>query len=126
MTASEGLLCSRTHEWVKVCEDNTVIIGLTDYIVNQLGDIVSVELPEIGLVLSKDEVFATIESVRVARELYIPINAKVVEINENLINSPDLINENPFENWLIRAEALDYQVDSEDLLEYDEYIEELN
>ncbi len=124
MTLPEGILCSKTHEWV-LEEGNTVSIGLTDYAVEQLGDIVFIELPEVGASYSKDEVFATIESVKAASEIYMPVGGKVVEVNEDLINSPELINEDAFASWLIKIEAEDFQNDSQGLLEYDDYKEEV-
>lgn len=124
MTLPEGILCSKTHEWV-LEEGNTVSIGLTDYAVEQLGDIVFIELPEVGASYSKDEVFATIESVKAASEIYMPVGGKVVEVNEDLINSPELINEDAFASWLVKIEAEDFQNDSQGLLEYDDYKEEV-
>lgn len=120
----EGILCSKTHEWALEA-DNVVTIGLTDYAVEQLGDIVFVELPEIGSEFAKNEVFATIESVKAASEIYMPIGGKVTEINEELINSPELINEDVWnKGWLIKIETDTYQEDSLGLLEYEDYKEE--
>ena len=124
MTIPEGILCSKTHEWVAQI-DNEFVIGLTDWAVEQLGDIVFVELPEIGSNFSKDETFATVESVKAASEIYMPVGGKVVEINENLINSPELLNEDCFESWLIKIEPTDFQEDSNGLLDYNDYKEEV-
>ena len=120
----EGILCSKTHEWI-VQNDNEYLIGLTDYMVEKLGDIVFIELPEVGENFSKNEAFATIESVRIANELYMPIAGEVIEINEKLINSPELINENAFDAWLIKIKPENFYEDSQDLLEYDDYIDEV-
>ncbi len=110
--APEGILCSKTHEWA-LEDGNNIIIGLTDYAIEQLGDIVFVELPEVGSEFVKNEVFATIESVKAAEEIYMPIGGKVIEINEELINSPELINEDVWEKgWLIKIESSTYQEDS--------------
>ena len=124
MNAPEGILCSKTHEWV-LEEDDTAKIGLTDYAVEQLGDIVFVELPEIGSSYSKDEVFATIESVKAASEIYMPVAGKIVEVNEDLINSPELINEDAFINWLVKIKPENFREDSEGLMEYSDYSEEV-
>ncbi len=122
--APEGILCSKTHEWA-LEEGDTVTIGLTDYAIEQLGDIVFVELPEVGSEFAKNEVFATIESVKAATEIYMPIGGKVTEINEELINSPELINEDVWEKgWLIKIETNTYQEDSLGLLEYEDYKED--
>ena len=80
----EGILCSKSHEWV-LDEGDTYKIGLTDYAVEQLGDIVFVELPEVESEFAKGEVFATIESVKAASEIYMPIGGKIVEVNEELV-----------------------------------------
>ena len=90
----EGILCSNTHEWV-LEEGSFCTIGLTDYAIEQLGDVVFVELPEIGSEFAKNEVFATIESVKAASEIYMPVGGKDIEVNEELINSPEIINVDP-------------------------------
>ena len=124
MTIPEGILCSKTHEWVAQ-EENVAVIGLTDWAVEQLGDIVFVELPEVGSSFSKDEVFATIESVKAASEIYMPVGGEVVEINEALINSPELINEDAFGSWLIKINPNNFQEDSQGLMEYNDYKDEV-
>lgn len=122
--APEGILCSKTHEWA-LEENNIVTIGLTDYVIDQLGDIVFVELPEVGTEFAKNEVFATIESVKAASEIYMPVGGKIIEVNEELINSPELMNEDVWEKgWLIKIESNTYQEDSLGLLEYEDYKEE--
>lgn len=121
----EGILCSSTHEWI-LEENDTCTIGLTDYAVEQLGDIVFVELPEIGSEFYKNEVFATIESVKAASEIYMPVGGKIVEVNEALINSPETINEDPYEKgWLVKIKSETIQEDSVGLLEYEDYKEEV-
>jgi len=123
--AHGGILCSKTHEWA-LEDGNNIIIGLTDYAIEQLGDIVFVELPEVGSEFVKNEVFATIESFKAAEEIYMPIGGKVIEINEELINSPELINEDVWEKgWLIKIESSTYQEDSLGLLEYEDYKEDV-
>ncbi len=124
MTVPEGILCSKTHEWV-LEQNDCVMIGLTDWIIEKLSDIVFIELPEAGLSFNKDEVFSTIESIKAAREIYMPISGEVVEVNEQLINSPELINDDPFSYWLIKVRPTDYKEDSATLLEYADYIDEV-
>ncbi len=124
MNAPDGILCAKTHEWV-LEEDNNAVIGLTDWAVEQLGDVVFVELPEIGSVFSKDEVFATIESVKAASEIYMPVAGEVLEVNEQLINSPELINEDPYAAWLIKVKPSNFQEDTIGLMEYNDYKEEV-
>lgn len=119
----DGILCSKSHEWVLENEDNA-LIGLTDWAVNELGDIVFVELPEVGTNFVKDETFATIESVKAASEIYMPVGGEVVEVNEKLIKSPELINEDSFENWLIKIKPSNFKDESQTLMDYTDYIEE--
>jgi len=121
----EGILCAQTHEYV-VEKDGKYVIGLTDYAVEQLGDIVFVELPEVGSEFPKSEVFATVESVKAASEIYMPVSGKIIEINEKLIEQPEILNEKPFEDgWLVKVECTNFSADSADLLEYNDYKEEL-
>ena len=90
-----------------------------------MGDIVFVELPECGSEYAKGEVFATIESVKAASEIYMPIGGKITEVNEELINAPELINENVWEKgWLVKAQSDSFAQDSLGLLEYEDYREE--
>ena len=124
MNIPEGILCSKTHEWV-IEEGAQAVIGLTDWAVEQLGDVVFIELPEVGATFSKDEVFATIESVKAASEIYMPVGGEILEINEDLINSPELINEDAFGSWLVKIKPENYQEDSQGLLEYNDYKDEV-
>jgi len=125
MSLTEGILCSKSHEYI-LEKDGLYFIGLTDYAIEQLGDIVFLELPEVGSEFVKGEVFATIESVKAASEIYMPIGGKIVEINETVVDTPELLNESPFEKgWLVKVEAKNATADSIDLLEYDDYREEI-
>lgn len=125
MMVPDGILCSKTHEYL-LESDNIYTIGLTDYAVEQLGDIVFIELPEVGTEFVKGEVFATVESVKAASEIYMPVSGKIIEINEQVVERPDILNENPYENgWLVKIESSTAHADSGDLLEYEDYKEEL-
>ncbi len=121
----EGILCTKTHEYV--LEDEKIYtVGLTDYAVEQLGDIVFLELPTVGTEFKKNEVFATIESVKAASEIYMPISGKIVEVNEAVVERPELLNESPYEEgWLVKVENEDASLDMADLLEYNDYKEEI-
>lgn len=125
MTVPANMLCSKSHEYVY--EENGVYsVGLTDYAIEQLGDIVFVELPEVGSVYAKGEIFGTIESVKAASELYMPLTGKIVEIKEELIEHPELLNEEPFEKmWLIKVSSDSFDVDKQDLTEYETYKKEV-
>ncbi|MFS8652271.1 MAG: glycine cleavage system protein GcvH [Caldibacillus sp.] len=107
MNIPKELRYSEEHEWVKV-EGNLVRIGITDFAQEELGDIVFVELPEVGTELAANEPFGSVESVKTVSELYAPVSGKVVEVNEALEDSPELVNESPYEEaWMIVLEASD-------------------
>jgi glycine cleavage system H protein len=95
------------HEWVKV-DDDLAIMGITDYAQEQLGDIVYVELPQPGDTLSQFESFGIVESVKAASDLYAPISGEVIAVNEELVDRPELVNEDPYENgWMLKARPED-------------------
>lgn len=103
----DNLRYSEEHEWVEV-SGNKARIGITDFAQHELGDIVFVELPEVGDTISANEPFGSVESVKTVSELYAPISGKVVAINENLSDSPELVNESPFEGaWMVDIEIED-------------------
>lgn len=122
---NESMLCTKTHEYV-LEQGNIYEIGITPYAIEQLGDIVFIELPEIGSDFSKNEVFATIESVKAASEIYMPISGKILEINEAIVDSPELLNDESYSHkWLAKIESSADQVEFADLLDYSDYIEEV-
>ena len=127
MSITEKILCSKSHEFLLDNGDETYTIGLTDYAVEQLGDIVFLELPEIGAEFKKGETFATVESVKAASEIYMPISGRVIEINEEAVDTPEILNEDAWEKgWLVKIEATgDALTEQTDLLEYEDYKEEL-
>ena len=107
MNTPKELRYSEEHEWVKV-EGEKVRVGITDFAQSELGDIVFVELPEVGDEISADEPFGSVESVKTVSELYAPISGKVVEVNEDLNDSPEFVNESPYEKaWMIVVEPSD-------------------
>lgn len=125
MTVKENILCSKSHEYVYE-QNGSCYIGLTDYAIDQLGDIVFVEMPEVGSHYSKGEIFGTVESVKAASELYMPVSGTVEEINEDLTEKPELLNETAFnEIWLVKISAEAYNRDSADLVSYNKYKEEV-
>ena len=122
---SEGMLCSKSHEYV-LEQDGKHVIGLTDYAVEQLGDIVFVELPEVGSTFAKNESFATVESVKAASEIYMPISGTITEVNEDIIATPELLNEDPLgKAWLVKIDSNANEVEYKDLLDYSDYKEEV-
>lgn len=120
----DDIYCTKSHEYV-LNEGDTAKIGITDYAVEQLGDIVFIEMPEVGAKFEQREVFGTIESVKAASELYMPISGTVVEVNEKLITEPELINSDCFgAGWIIKVKDTDSEEISA-LYTYDEYKEQI-
>ncbi len=98
----EDLKYTKEHEWIKI-ENDEGVIGITDYAQDQLGDIVYVELPEAGETFNAMESFGSIDSVKTSSELYIPVSGEVIEVNEDVIDRPELVNEDPYgKGWLIK------------------------
>ncbi len=96
---------SEEHEWVQVQEDGNIRIGITDFAQSELGDIVFVELPEEGDTIESDEPFGSVESVKTVSELYAPISGKVLSVNEDLEDSPEFVNDSPYEKaWMVVVE----------------------
>jgi glycine cleavage system H protein len=107
MTTPKDLRYSEEHEWVKT-EDGNVRIGITHFAQSELGDIVFVELPEVGAELKENEPFGSVESVKTVSELYAPISGKVIEVNEELSDNPEFVNESPYEKaWMVVVEPSD-------------------
>jgi glycine cleavage system H protein len=103
----EGLKYSKEHEWVKV-DGEHVVLGITDHAQSQLGDVVFLELPEVGRELAQDEAFGVVESVKAVSDLYAPIAGEVVEINADLVDAPEKVNEEPYDGaWMIKLKPAD-------------------
>ena len=120
MKAPDDLKYTKTHEWVRM-EGTFATIGITDYAQEQLGDIVYVELPEEGDEVTQGERFGTIESVKAVSDLYSPLSGRVVEINEELSEHPELINNEPYgKGWMIRIEVAEPS-EERTLLSVEEY-----
>ena len=125
MSILKDLKYTKEHEWVKQ-EDGTVRIGITDFAQAELGDIVFVELPEVDDEIKKDEPFGSVESVKTVSELYAPISGKVVAINESLSDSPEFVNESPYEKaWMIIVEPSDSS-ELDELLNANQYEKVIN
>lgn len=102
----EGLLYSESHEWVKV-DGDIAIIGVTDFAQSEMGDITYVDLPAEGDEVEKDADFGALESVKASSELYSPVSGTVAAVNEALEDAPELINEDPYANWIIKVNISD-------------------
>lgn len=114
----EGLLYSKSHEWMKELGNGQVEIGLTDHAQEALGDLVFVNLPQVGDEVVKGETFADVESVKAVSDVYSPVSGTVCEINEQLLDAPELINQDAYGAWFIRVENVS---DREELLSGAEY-----
>ena len=118
MTILEGLKYTKSHEWVKENGDGTVTVGLTDYAQQELGDLVFVNLPLAGDGVTAGEAFGDVESVKAVSDVFSPVSGEVAEINEELLDAPQMINETPYDAWLIKVLNVS---DSEELLSAVEY-----
>lgn len=123
MLVSEDLKYNEEHMWVRHDGNKKISIGITDYAQNKLGNIVYIEFPEEGEEVVKDEPFGSIESSESVSDLYAPLSGKVIEVNEELIDSPEIINEDPYEDgWLIRIKLPSLK-EYKELMTADEYRE---
>ncbi|MCF6465300.1 glycine cleavage system protein GcvH [Clostridium sp. Cult2] len=114
-----GLYYTNDHEWLKIDGDEAYI-GLSDFAQDQLGDIVYVELPEVDDEFAKEEVFSAVESVKAAADVYMPVDGKIVAVNEELLDDPALLNQDPYESWIVKIELTD-KSQLDELMTSDEY-----
>ncbi len=121
MAFTDEILCTKSHEYI--WEKST--IGLTDYAIDQLGDIVFLELPDVGVEFKKGEAFANIESVKAASEIYMPVSGKITDVNTSLVDAPELLNEDWQQGgWLVKIEPTD-EGEFSQLITYEDYRKEL-
>jgi glycine cleavage system H protein len=116
----EDVRYTKDHEWAKVAGD-TIKIGISDYAQDQLGDIVFVEMPSVGDSFEEGDEFGTLESVKAVSELYAPIAGEVVAVNEDLEDSPELLNQDPYAGWIVEIKPNDIK-EIEQLLDRDTYL----
>ncbi|WP_163195335.1 glycine cleavage system protein GcvH [Clostridium thermarum] len=119
MKVLEGLLYTKDHEWVKK-EGEKAYVGITDYAQNALGAIVYVELPEVGSEFAAGDSFAVVESVKAASDVYLPVAGTIIETNEAIVDEPGLVNEDPFDAWMVCVQLEDGEK-LEDLMSPEEY-----
>lgn len=115
----ESLRYSETHEWVKV-EGDIAIVGVTDFAQSEMGDITYVDIPDVDDEVVKDEEFGALESVKASSDLISPVSGVVVENNEALEDAPELVNQDPYENWIIKVKMSDPE-ELNDLISAEEY-----
>ena len=118
----EDLKYAVTHEWAKLEEDNLVRVGITDFAQEELGDLVFIELPDIGRRLNSTEQCAVVESVKTASDLFSPVSGEVVSINESLADEPEKVNEDSYSSWLFCVRA-DDPAELDLLMDADAYAE---
>lgn len=106
MRYPEEFMYSKSHEWVKFLEDEKALVGITDYAQKTLGALVFAELPEPGDEVTLEESFADIESVKAVSNIYSPITGMIVEVNDQLVGAPEMINEDPYGAWMIKVENI--------------------
>ncbi len=123
MEYPKGLRYSREHEWVLVEDTDGALIGISDFAQNELGEVVYVETPAMGENLSKDDPFGAVESVKAVSDLYAPVSGAVVEVNDALADTPELVNEDPYgEGWIVKVTMSDVG-ELDDLMTHEEYQE---
>lgn len=122
MNIPVDLKYTKDHEWIKL-EGETALVGVTDFAQSELGDIVFIEVETVGEVLEEGETFGTIEAVKTVSDLFMPVTAEVLEFNENLNSSPELINKDPYgEGWIVKVKVQDI-AQMNDLLDAKAYAE---
>ena len=124
MDTIDHLLYTKDHEWANF-KDNEVVIGITDYAQSQLGDVIFIEFPEVGVELTLGDSFGEVEAVKAVSELYAPISGTITAVNEELEDSPDIVNSDPYGNgWLIKVSPSNPEEKDElmDSLSYEEHV----
>lgn len=108
MQIPEGLWYTENHEWVRSDEDGTVTVGISDYAQDALGDVVYVDLPDVGRIVEAGEVFAEVESTKSVNDVYAPVSGVVAAVNESLLDTPELVNSDPFgDGWFVTISPAD-------------------
>jgi glycine cleavage system H protein len=119
MDFPSNLLYTKDHEWVLI-EQQYALIGITDFAQRELGDIVFIDIPSLNQVIEKEAVFGTVEAVKTVSDLYMPITGKIVAVNDDLGNHPELVNKAAYDSWIIKV-LLDAPSDRSNLLSAEEY-----
>ncbi|PKK39576.1 Glycine cleavage system H protein [Clostridiaceae bacterium JG1575] len=115
----DNLLYTKDHDWVRV-EGDKAYVGLTDYAQHHLGSIVYVEAPEMDDEFAKGDTYGVVESVKAATDMYMPLSGKIVEVNDEVVDSPEKFNENPWDNWFVAVEIAD-KAELEELIKPEDY-----
>ncbi len=121
MNVPADLLYTDEHEWVRL-EGDVAVVGITDYAQHELGDVVYVELPEVGSTVEQGKPFGVVESVKAASDLYAPVSGEVVEVNTALEDAPELVNDDPYgEGWMIKVRPSNWEAEKANLLDAEAY-----
>ncbi len=124
----QNLKYAKTHEWTRLDGPDEVTVGITDYAQHALGDVVFVELPEIGQVVSQGDSFGVVESVKAASDVYAPLSGEVIMINEALLDAPELLNSDPYgDGWMIKLRPSDLEGEGDLLIGaafYEQHVED--
>ncbi len=125
---SSELKFTKEHEWIKI-KEGVAIIGISDFAQEQLGDIVSIELPKAGGVFRQGQTMAIVDSVKASSDIYAPISGEIIEVNEGLIEKPEMINQSPYDSgWIAKIKPSNMEEEFESLMtkeKYDRYIGEI-
>ena len=111
----------KEHQWVRVEDDGTCLIGISDFAQDSLKDIVMVELPEVGDTVTQGEVFTSVESVKAVSDVFSPISGEIAEVNEELEDTPENVNEDPYGSWLVKVKPSNLEADLANLMSPAEY-----
>ncbi|NVK30489.1 MAG: glycine cleavage system protein GcvH [Gammaproteobacteria bacterium] len=126
MESPTDLRYAQSHEWALLDDDGNVLVGITEHAQSELGDVVFVETPEVDRTVAAQEACAVVESVKAASDLYAPVSGTIIEVNSDLADSPELINESPYERGWIFKISPDDESEIEELMtasEYDDFVE---
>ncbi|MEA5039503.1 MAG: glycine cleavage system protein GcvH [Clostridiaceae bacterium] len=118
MNFPSELKYSKSHEWVKMLDDQTALVGITDFAQSEMGDLVFINLPVVGDAVEKETVLCDIESVKAVSDVMSPLTGTVAEINESLLDTPEKLNEDPYGSWIAKIEAI---TDTEELMDAADY-----
>ena len=122
MNLPNDLRYTKEHEWVKIDRD-VIMVGITDHAQSELGDIIFIEFPDQDQLVSKNEPFGTIEAVKTVADLFAPLSGKIIEVNNNLEDNPDLVNSDAYgDGWIVKLSDFNYD-ELENLLNADQYME---
>ncbi|MCC8138806.1 MAG: glycine cleavage system protein GcvH [Lachnospiraceae bacterium] len=122
MNIPAELKYSKTHEWVKMLDETTALIGITDYAQDALGDVVFVDIPETGDAVTAGESFTDVESVKAVSEVISPVSGEIAEVNEALDEAPELLNQDCYESWIIKVSGITETEELLDAAAYEEYL----